>query len=92
MEAELLDACKLWNITLLISPLWLCDFWETEHLTELHGTVHIFLKKILFIYVTEHKQGEWQAEGEAGSPLSKEPDVALDPSILGSRPEPKADA
>ncbi|XP_064447848.1 bcl-2-like protein 13 isoform X12 [Mirounga angustirostris] len=32
----------------------------------------------------EHKQGEWQAEGEAGSPLSKEPDVGLNPRTLGS--------
>ena len=34
-----------------------------------------FFFKILFIRKREHKQGEWQAEGqgEAGSPLSKEP-------------------
>ena len=33
-----------------------------------------------------HKQGEWQAvgEGEAGSMLSKEPDVGLDLRTLGS--------
>ena len=42
----------------------------------------------------EHKQGEWQAEaeGEASSPLSREPHVGLDPTTLGSCPEPKADA
>jgi len=28
--------------------------------------------------------GEWQAEGEAGSPLSKEPQAGLDPRTLGS--------
>ncbi|XP_054364496.1 uncharacterized protein LOC129045928 isoform X2 [Mirounga angustirostris] len=32
----------------------------------------------------EHKQGERQAKGEAGSLLSKEPDVGLPPKILGS--------
>ena len=39
----------------------------------------------------EHKQGEQQSEGEgeAGSPLSREPNVGLD--HLGSPPEPKAD-
>ena len=56
--------------------------------------IFIFLK-ILFIYLSErgrkrererreHKQGEWQAEGEAGSPLSKEPDVGLNHRTLGS--------
>ena len=42
----------------------------------------------------ENKQGEWQAEGEgrAGSPLSREPNAGLDPRILGSWCEPKADA
>jgi len=33
-----------------------------------------------------------EAEGEAGSPLSREPDAGLDPRTLGLRPEPKADA
>jgi len=40
----------------------------------------------------EYKQGERQAEGEAGSPLSKKPDAGLDPRILGSGPELKTDA
>ena len=31
-------------------------------------------------------------EGEAGSPLSREPNVGLDPRTPGSRPEPKAEA
>ena len=45
--------------------------------------VHLFFFKTLFIYLTErareHKQREPQAEGEgeAGSPLSREPDVGL---------------
>jgi len=30
-----------------------------------------------------HKQGEQQAKGEAGSPLSREPDAGLDPRTLG---------
>ena len=50
---------------------------------------------ILFIYLTERAQeGEQQTEGEveAGSPLSREPNAGLDPRILKSRPEPKADA
>ena len=32
-----------------------------------------------------------EAEGEAGSPQSQEPDVGLNPRTLGSQPEPKAD-
>ena len=55
-----------------------------------------FFFKILFIYLSEreraHKQGERQAEGEAGSLPSKEPNEGLDPRTLGSRPKPKADA
>ena len=41
-----------------------------------------FFLKILFKInkrEREHEQREWQAEGEAGSPLSREPDVGLDP-------------
>ena len=36
-------------------------------------------------------QGEAAGEGEADSPLSREPEVGLDPRALGSLPEPKAD-
>jgi len=56
----------------------------------------IFLKD--FIYLSGRdweracKPGEQQAGGEAGSPLSREPDDGLDPRTLGSWPEPKADA
>ena len=53
-----------------------------------------------FVYLTYrkrmHKQGEQEAEGEgqgeAGSPLSREPDAGLNPRTLGSWPEPKANA
>jgi len=43
------------------------------------------LKDFIYLFVREkervnkHRQGEWQAEAEAGSPLSKEPDAGLDP-------------
>ena len=40
----------------------------------------------------EGTQAEGVGEGEAGSPLSREPNVGLDPRTLGSQPEPKADA
>ena len=42
----------------------------------------------------ENNQGEQQVEGEGatGSLLSGDIDVSLDPRILGSRPEQKADA
>ena len=36
--------------------------------------------------------GEGQAEGEADSPMSRDPDAGLDPRTLRSSPEPKADA
>ena len=52
----------------------------------------LFYFKIVFIYLregeraSEHRQteGQAEAEGEAGSPPSKEPDVGLDPRTLGS--------
>jgi len=44
---------------------------------------HFFFNFIYFLgRQREHKQGEWQAEGEGGSPLSKEPDAGLDPRTL----------
>ena len=47
-----------------------------------------FFLKILFIHLSqtdkEYKQGERQAGGEAGSLLSKESDMELDPRALGS--------
>ena len=57
----------------------------------------IFLK-IVFIYLTERERSraggaaEGERVGEAGSPLSREPNVGLDHRTLGSRSEPKADA
>ena len=38
------------------------------------------------------REAETWAEGEADSPLSREPDAGLDPRTPGSCPEPKADA
>jgi len=43
-----------------------------------------FLRFYLFVRERAHKQGEQQAEGEAGSPLSKEPDVGLNPRNPGT--------
>jgi len=57
--------------------------WETEE-----GVTDVLHSS----QVQVHKQGEHQAEGEAGSPLSGGPDVGLDPGILGPWPEPRADA
>lgn len=60
--------------------------------------MNIFLKKILFIYLSErerehvHKQRKQQAEGEVGSPWSKGTDMGLDPRTPRSQPEPKAGA
>ena len=53
--------------------------------------------KILLIYLRErereHKQGGGaEGERETDSPLSREPDVGLDPRTLGLGPEPKAEA
>ena len=47
---------------------------------------YLFFKKILFIYLTERAQagGVAEGEGEAGSLLSKDPDVGPDPWNLGS--------
>ena len=49
-----------------------------------------FFFKILFIYLTETEtaragtQAGGVREGEAGFPLSRQPDAGLDPSVLGS--------
>ena len=48
--------------------------------------------KILFIHSWEtQREVETQAEGEAGSPLGREPDAGLNPKTPGSWPEPEAD-
>ena len=49
-----------------------------------YNTTPRFLKRVLFIYLTEsaseHEQGRGaEGEGEADSPLSREPDSRLDP-------------
>ena len=69
-------------------------------LTFNNESLALFLKNILFVYLTaresmkerERTQGAAEGEGEAGSSLSREPNVALNPRTLGSRPEPKVDA
>lgn len=49
-----------------------------------------FLKDLLYLFdrEREHAQvrgaAEGEGEGEAGSPLSREPNVGLDPRTLGS--------
>ena len=47
--------------------------------------------KRFYLYDREHKQREQQrgGGGEAGSPLSREPEAGLDPRTLGSWPELK---
>ena len=51
----------------------------------LHPCFAVYLFRF-YLFDREHKQGERQAEreGEAGSPLSREPNVGLDPRTLGS--------
>ena len=52
-------------------------------------------KKKIYLTETERAQeGERhpEGEGEADSPLSREPDVGLDPKTLCQDPEPNADA
>ena len=50
-------------------------------------TFSIYLFEIVLIYLRERKieyKQKWEAEGEADSPLSREPDVGLDPRTLVS--------
>ena len=60
--------------------------------------IYFYFLKILFIYLTERdtaREGTQVGgveEGEAGLPLSREPDGGLHPRTLGSPPEPKAEA
>ena len=62
---------------------------------EVYLHILTFFFGIVFIYLTEREQeqGEQQveADGEAGSPLSREPDVGLHPRTSRSQPQPKAD-
>ena len=41
--------------------------------------IFIYLLKILFIYLVEITSSQRGRQEEAGSPLSREPDVGLDP-------------
>ena len=56
------------------------------------NSILFYFKDFIYLFVrereseSEHRQTEWkaEAEGEAGSLWSKEPDVGLDPRTLGS--------
>jgi len=68
-----------------------------SHRAPVYPNIHklLFFKKdfiYLFVRESEHKQWERQAEGEADSPRSRELAVGLDPRILGSRLQSKADS
>ena len=73
-----------------------CVVFCSAFITVFGGRVISFFVKILFIYsrerVRENKQGKRQAgrEGEAISPLSREPNEGFHPRTLGSWPEPMA--
>ena len=72
-----------------LSPVQLCP---TYLFYAVPFTIGTFFFKILLIHLREHEWGEVsEAEGEAGFPLSTEPDAGLDPRTLGSWPEPQAD-
>ena len=45
---------------------------------------HIFLRLYLFDSKRAQEGGAAEREGEAGSPLNREPDAGLDPRNLGS--------
>ena len=48
--------------------------------------INIFFKDFICLSEKEREymQGEWEAEGETNSLLSKEPNMGLDPRTLGS--------
>ena len=59
-----------------------------------------FLKDCIYLFEIEQKRGERErehdggckgreGEGEAGSPLNREPDAGLNTRTLGSWPKPK---
>jgi len=48
-------------------------------------------QNILFFFNLGEQEWRGEAEGEADSPLSREPNTGLDPRTLGSQPELKAD-
>ena len=59
-------------------------------MSDLVNSFFFFFLKILFIYLTERDpvregtQAGGAGEGEAGFPLSREPDVGLNPRTLSS--------
>jgi len=82
------------EVTWFVQGLWVLQG-ESRWVLILYS-FFFFLKD--FIYLTErqrkreHEKWEWVGEREAGLPLSREPDSGLNPNILGSWPEVKADA
>ena len=82
----------LWYMTSssLIICLWM-DTWPASIIW-----LFFFKDFYLFIWQTEitsRQRGRQRERGrEAGSPLSREPNLGLNPKTLGSRPEPKAEA
>ena len=68
--------------------------------TQLMGTIIITIISFFKIYLFERestsgagvgalREGRTEGEGEADSPLSREPDMRLDPRTLSSWPEPR---
>ena len=57
-----------------------------------HALSSFYFKDFICLFEAEREQEstEGGAEGEADSPLSREPDAALNPRTLGSGPEQKA--
>ena len=70
---------RLPHSSILYHPFVLLPSPVYKHIYAYHP---FFFFKRFYLFDREHKQGEWQAEGEeeTGSLLSKEPDVGLDPT------------
>ena len=54
----------------------------TRHSQPVHE--FILFEDLVYLLDTEHKQREWEKEGEAETLLSREPNAGLDPRSLGS--------
>ena len=69
------------------------EFRTSENYDFICWILFIFWRFYLFIWKRETTREGTQAggvgEGEAGLPLSREPDAGLHPRVLGSWPEPK---
>lgn len=66
-----------------LPALWLRQAGESGSGSSVIGGSGSLLENIHIVNLSESERaqaGEWQAEGEPGSPLSKEPDAGLDPS------------